>query len=202
MSKKKTEDPAPDAESVDGEGAPEGGKKKPPLKLILIGAGALVILLGGGGAAAFFLLKPAPGAEAKKGEPKKEAKKEEKKDDKGKKGAGSGSALGEVRAGPDGVSFYTMPDLVVNMQVPDGRPTFLKLKLTFEISDAATLDEVQEDLPRIQDMFTAFLRELRPDDLAGSQGAYELKAEILRRVNLVLAPHKVDSVLIEEMLVQ
>jgi flagellar FliL protein len=51
-------------------------------------------------------------------------------------------------------------------------------------------------------MFTAFLRELRPEDLAGSQGTYQLKAEILRRANLVLAPHKIDAVLIEEMLVQ
>jgi flagellar protein FliL len=42
---------------------------------------------------------------------------------------------------------------------------------------------------------------LRPEDMAGSQGNYQLRLEILRRVNLVMAPHKVNAVLIEEMLI-
>ena len=50
-------------------------------------------------------------------------------------------------------------------------------------------------------MFQSFLRELRPEDLAGSQGSYELRTEIQRRVNLVIAPAKINSVLIEEMLI-
>jgi flagellar FliL protein len=140
-----------------------------------------------------------PHAPAKPGKPEAHAKKD--KDKKGKD-AKADASMGEVRDGPNGVSYYTLPDLVENMQAPDGRPTFLKLKLTFEISDPQALDLAQEESPRLHDMFTAFLRELRPDDLAGSQGTYQLKAEILRRVNLVLAPHKVDAVLIEEMLVQ
>ena len=41
-----------------------------------------------------------------------------------------------------------------------------------------------------------------PEDLAGSSGTFQLRAEILRRVNLIAAPGKVDAVLIEEMLVQ
>ena len=43
--------------------------------------------------------------------------------------------------------------------------------------------------------------ELRPEDLQGSQGSYQLRMEILRRVNLVIAPAKVNAVLIEEMLI-
>jgi flagellar FliL protein len=50
-------------------------------------------------------------------------------------------------------------------------------------------------------MFQTFLRELRPEDLAGSQGSYQLRAEILRRANLVASPAKVNAVLIEEMLI-
>ena len=42
---------------------------------------------------------------------------------------------------------------------------------------------------------------LRPEDLAGSQGGYQLRTEILRRVNLVISPSKANAVLIEEMLV-
>ena len=50
-------------------------------------------------------------------------------------------------------------------------------------------------------MFQSFLRELRPEDLAGSAGSYQLRMEILRRANLVLAPTQVKAVLIEEMLI-
>jgi flagellar FliL protein len=55
--------------------------------------------------------------------------------------------------------------------------------------------------PRLNDTFSTFLRELRPEDLAGSQGTYELRMEILKRVNLIAAPAEVKAVLIEEMLI-
>ena len=177
---------------VDGEGEATG-KKKLPLKMMLIaGAGALVIL-GGGGGAAFFLLAPKGDAHAPKKPPK--APKPEKKDGKDDKTAP------QVKDGPDGVVFYTLPDIVVNMQTADGKPTFLKLKLTFELPDHETADTLNPEMPRLTDMFQTFLRELRPEDLSGSQGSYQLRMEILRRVNLVIAPAKVNAVLIEEMLV-
>ena len=106
-----------------------------------------------------------------------------------------------MREGPDGVVFYTLPDIVVNMQTADGRPTFLKLKLTLELPDHEAADVIEPNSPRLQDMFQTFLRELRPEDLAGSQGSYQLRMEILRRVNLVIAPSKANAVLIEEMLI-
>lgn len=186
------------AESEDGaEGVEEGGKKKLPMKLMLIaGAAALVVLGGGGGATWFFFLKPKPdAAHAAKGG-KKDAKKDEKKGKKDDKGG-----PGTVKEGPDGVLYYTMPDVVVNMQTADGRPTFLKLKLTLELPDQATVDQLDPNMPRLQDMFQTFLRELRPEDLSGSQGSYQLRMEILRRVNLVIAPSKANAVLIEEMLI-
>ena len=59
-----------------------------------------------------------------------------------------------------------------------------------------------EHVPRVTDQFNGFLRELRTDDLSGSAGAYRLRLELLRRVNLVIAPAQINAVLIEEMLVQ
>jgi len=195
--------PATTDVSADGMEGETPGKKKPPLLFIIIPA-ALLVLAGGGGAA-FFLMQPKPaeahGAEAEAGSGHGEAA-------AGKGGHGGGAeaavdpALGKVAAGPDGVTFYTLPDMVVNIQSTGSRPTFLKLKLTLETKDAAVASRLQTELPRMQDMFTGFLRELRPEDLAGSAGSYQLRAEILRRVNLIAAPGKVDAVLIEEMLVQ
>ncbi len=130
----------------------------------------------------------------------------EKKEEKGGHGGGkegeADPALGKISEGPDGVTFYTLPNMVANIQSPDGRPTYLKLTLTLEMKDAEVAAHLQEETPRMQDMFQSFLRELRPEDLAGSAGSYQIRAEILRRVNLLAAPGKVDAVLIEEMLVQ
>ena len=94
-----------------------------------------------------------------------------------------------------------MPDITANMQTADGKPGYIKLKLAFELPDAAAADEIEPNAPRLNDMFQTFLRELRPEDLSGSAGSYQLRMEILRRVNLVIAPTKVNAVLIEEMLV-
>ena len=187
-------------EGAEGAEGAEGGKKKLPLLIIIIAAAVLV--LGGGGAAAYFLfLKPKPaaaeGAEHGKEKPKKEKKE---KGGHGKEGEAD-PTLGTIKEGPDGVVFYTLPDVVVNMQTADGRPTFLKLKLTFELPDEHVAETIGPNMPRLQDMFQTFLRELRPEDLSGSQGSFRLRQEIQRRVNLVIAPAKVNAVLIEEMLI-
>lgn len=212
--KKKSKGEAPAA--AEAEATPEGAegaegaapkKKKLPLLFIIIPA-ALVVL-GGGGGAAFFLLKPKPAAEgeaAGHGAPEKGGGGHGKAEKKGGGGHGGGGEeadpnAGTITEGPDGVTFYTMPDLLVNIQSADGRPVVLKLKLTLEMQDAHVAETLQADAPRMRDMFQGFLRELRPEDLAGSQGQFQLRAEILRRVNLIAAPGKVDAVLIEEMLV-
>jgi flagellar FliL protein len=198
--KAKTEEVAEEApaeavaeDGAEGEALP--AKKKGLPKIVLIGAAAAVVVLGGGGTAAFLLLGKGGAPHATKA-----AKKPEKKGGEGKEGKKDANGP-QVADGPNGVVYYTLPDLVVNMQTADGRPSFLKLKLTLELPDHDTVDALDPNLPRLQDMFQVFLRELRPEDLAGSQGGYQLRMEILRRVNMVIAPSKANSVLIEEMLV-
>jgi len=199
--------PEPGTEVAVSDGAPEGeaAPKKKKIPLLFIAVPAALVVLGGGGGAAFFLMKPKPAeAEAADGHAPK-------KDDHGKsdkKGGGHGGGeeadptLGVIKDGPDGVIFYTLPDMVVNVQSSTGRPTFLKLKLTLETHDPELAGHLQSEFPRLNDMFQSFLREVRPEELDGSGGTQQLKVEILRRVNLVAAPGKVDAVLIEEMLVQ
>ena len=173
--------------------------------MLIIAGVAGVLVLGGGGAGAYMFMKPKPAAEADAhgahGEKAAKPKKPKKKD--GGHGGGDKPEAGAatVKEGPDGVVFYTLPDIVVNMQTADGRATFLKLKLTFELPDHEIVEVLNPNMPRLQDMFQTFLRELRPEDLQGSQGSYQLRMEILRRVNLVVAPSKVNAVLIEEMLI-
>jgi flagellar protein FliL len=177
-------------------------KKMAGKQLVLFIILPALLVLGGGGAAAYFLVfnKPASaetaqGAKAKpeKKKDKKEAKKGEKKEDEG------GVELAE---GPNGEGFMTLPNVVVNISTADSRPAYLKLKLTLQAKDMETAEGIEPMLPRIMDQYTGFLRELRMEDLAGSAGYARLQAELLKRVNLAVAPAQIDAVLIEEMLVQ
>lgn len=210
---KKKKDKGADAEVpavVEGEAGAEGeAPKKKKLPLLFIIAPVALLVLGGGGGAAFFLMQPKPAAaEGADGHGAgKKGGDHGKKDDKKGGGHGGGAegeadpSLGKISEGPDGVTFYTLPDMTANVQTADGRPTYLKLKLTLEMQDAAVAEHLQAEAPRLRDMMLAFLRELRPEEMQGSAATYQLKAELLRRVNLVAAPGKVDAVLIEEMLV-
>lgn len=213
--KKKKKDDAPEADAeaegatppAEGEGgegaegAPPAKKKLSGKKLVLFIILPAVLVLGGGGAAAYLLLFNKGGeqhAAAEAGHGKQ------------KGGHGAEGEVAEAVPGPNGtmisygedVVFVALPEMLVNITGPDGRPAYLKLKLTLEAPDEATVTTLTEHVPRITDQYTGFLRELRTDDLSGSAGAYRLRLELLRRVNLVIAPAQVNAVLIEEMLVQ
>ncbi len=193
---------APAAEGGEGaEGEAPAKKKMSGKMLVLFIILPAVLVLGGGGAAAFLLLGGGGGeqhAEANEGH------------GKAKGGHGEAEGAGEAVPGPNGttimhgdnVVFVTLPEMLVNIQGAEGRPAYLKLTLTLEAPDDATVAALGEHIPRVTDQFNGFLRELRTDDLAGSAGAYRLRLELLRRVNLVIAPMQVNAVLIEEMLVQ
>ena len=57
-------------------------------------------------------------------------------------------------------------------------------------------------MPRMVDQFQAYLRELRLDDLKGSEGVVRLKEELLRRADVAAAPYKVRDVLLKQMIIQ
>jgi flagellar protein FliL len=219
--KKKEEKPAANPEAgAEGEGAP-GKKKLAGKQLILFIVLPAVLLLGGGGAGAyFFLFKKKPAAEAQHADAKggehakdehgKDAKKDDKKDDKkkdkkeahgGEKKEGEGGGM-KMAEGPNGETFLTLPDLLVNVATSDSKPAYLKLRLTLQTKDAEVAEVISPALPRVLDQYTGFLRELRMEDLQGSAGYARLQMELLKRVNLAVAPAQVDAVLIEEMLVQ
>lgn len=199
-------------EGMEGEGMAPAKKKMAGKTLVLFIVLPALIILGGGGATAFFLLSK-PKAEqhasaehsekANDHKPQKDKKDKKAKDGHGKPTKeGEGGASAEIVEGADGVLYYKMPDLLVNITTGDGRPVYLKLKLTVETHSEEAIAAIEPNLPRVLDQYQGFLRELRVDDIAGSAGAYRLRLELLRRVNLAIAPAEADQVLIEEMLVQ
>jgi flagellar protein FliL len=214
---KKEKPPAPPEGAEGGEGADgEAGAGKKRLagkQLILFIVLPAILLLGGGGAAAYFLVfaKKPPAAEAghdaKDGHAEKDKKKDKKDKKEAKKDKGGEKKDGEgalkMAEGPNGEAFLTLPDILVNVSTADQqRPAYLKLKLTLQVADAETADAISPALPRIMDQYTGFLREMRMEDVSGSAGYARLQLELLKRVNLAVAPAVVEAVLVEEMLVQ
>lgn len=171
---KEAEDAPEEAVDGEGEGGEAQGKKKLGVKKLALFAGLPVLILVLGGVAALLLL----GGDAEHGD-------------------------GETRQAqaPETVLFYEMPEIRVNITSGDGRPSILSLNLTLEVSDQAVVRELESKLPRVIDQFQGFLREMRIEDLSGSAGSERLRRELLRRVNLAIAPYQINAVLIEEFLI-
>jgi flagellar FliL protein len=163
-----------------------------------------------------LLSKPAAPAEAEDAHAKKPEKKKKAEGGKeegghgeagkegAKKGEGAGGDVGHAAACEEGnPCYYMMPKQIVNLAGGEGgRPPFLEIELALESNDSSTFDGVPDLMPRLKDQYQAFLRELRIEDLNGSAGSFRLRQELLKRFNIVMAPAKLDAVLIESMLIQ
>jgi flagellar FliL protein len=184
------------AAAAGAEPAPKGGGKKKlllillPVLLLGLGAGLwfsgiLPGLLGMGEAAAEDHAAPAAHAAA----------------------PGSGGGHGAPGAAPPPVprsppTFIDLPEIVANLNAPGRRTSFVRLRAKLEISRAEDASAVQAAMPRLQDLFQTYLREVRPEELRGSAGTHRLREELISRANLAAAPARITDVLFVEMLVQ
>jgi flagellar FliL protein len=184
MAKDEAKTDAPEDESADGaeSAASKQGFVKKLLgnrKLLLIGGGGALVLLLALGAGLYFLVFAGSNAQNK-----------------------VAAATAPVPIVPPQVAFYDVPDIVVNIQTADATPAYLKLSVSLELAAADEKAGLQALMPRIVDQFQSYLRELRIDDLHGSEGVLRLKEELLRRVKVAAAPYPVRDVLLKEMIVQ
>ena len=102
------------------------------------------------------------------------------------------------------VAFVDVREMTVNLagEPSQERPRYLKFKVALEVKDPKIVTEVQPLLPRVEDIFQVFVRELRASDLEGSGGIHRLREELLRRVNVAVAPSRVEAVLFKDVVVQ
>jgi flagellar FliL protein len=147
--------------------------KKSKAKLIIIAAAAVVVLAAGAGAFMFI----SAGKQAEE--------------------------AAHAQAVQVPTSFvFNLPTMTVNLNSEGGKESFMRLTIALEVADQAVMTAIQPKMAKVIDAFQVYLRELRRSDLEGSAGIYRLKEELLRRVNLSIAPASVDSVLFKEILVQ
>jgi flagellar protein FliL len=169
---KKTDDDEDDVEAS-GDGAESTEGEKPKSRLkLILIAVGAVAVLGGGGGGSYFMFFG-----------HKEAKPE----------------VAVVKP----PAFFDVPEVLVNLSNATGdRTQYLKVKIVLELPDSSMQPQVQNTLPRVMDAFQTYLRELRPSDLEGSAGLYRLKEELTRRVNVAIAPGRINAVLFKEIVVQ
>ncbi len=167
-----------DEEGLDdeSEGGSGGGLKKLILFVVLP-----VVLLGGAGAGLYFsgMLDSMLGIEAEGGHDEKKAAEE---------------------VGP--AYYMNLDEILVTLSGKGRKQSFLKMRISLELEKQADESRIASVMPRIIDNFQVFLRELRVEELQGSQGIYRVKEELLARVNAAARPAKVKDVLIGEILVQ
>jgi flagellar FliL protein len=169
---KKAKKEKEDQAETGGEGAGSAAKPVGRRKIIMIAAAILVLV--GAGTGGYLMLGRAPAGD-------------------------------EVHAAvKKPVSFVDLREMTVNLapEPNQERQQFLKFRVALEVGDSKTLAEIQPLLPRVEDTFQVFLRELRATDLEGSAGTYRLREELLRRVNIAVYPAKVDAVLFKDIVVQ
>jgi flagellar FliL protein len=145
-------------------------------KRIFIGAAAAVALVGGGGAA--YALLGGGGADAVHTPAVEE-------------GVGQGAAVGG--------KFVDVPPMVVNLRSADGAARFIKLHFMLVPGPRGTEEGLKKNLPLLMDAYQPFLRELRPEDLAGSAAVFRIKEELVVRAAGALGPGQVKDVLIQDL---
>jgi flagellar protein FliL len=98
--------------------------------------------------------------------------------------------------------YVDLPEMIANLDSDPRRPRYVKLRARIEVRGEANEREVRAAMPRLQDLFQTYLRDMRPDDLRGSMGTYRLREELIARADVAAAPAQVADVLFVEMLVQ
>lgn len=98
-------------------------------------------------------------------------------------------------------SYVDVPEMIANLNGTH-KPSYVKLAARVEVPKPEDVERVKAAMPRLQDIFQTYLREMRPEELRGSAGTYRLREELLIRANAAVAPAKVSDILFTQMLVQ
>ena len=98
--------------------------------------------------------------------------------------------------------FVDAPPMLINVHDADGRAHFLKLRFVIVAANENKADEVKDKMPLIVDSLQSFLRELRPDDLAGSAAVYRIKEEMMVRMRRGFGAGSIQDVLIQDLIEQ
>jgi flagellar FliL protein len=105
-------------------------------------------------------------------------------------------------AAPSQPIYVDLPEMISNLNNGTSRPSYVKMTARLEVRKQEDVERVKAAIPRLQDLFLTYIREMRPQELRGSAGTYRLREELIARANLAAAPAKITDVLFTQMLIQ
>ena len=112
-------------------------------------------------------------------------------------GGGEEGATAEKAPGPlTGVAFVPLETLVISLG-PDSRSGHLRFSAQVEVVDSAQ-DDVSLLAPRILDVLNSYLRAIDTEDIENPAAMARLRAQMLRRVQIVTGEGRVRDLLITE----
>ncbi len=165
----------------DEEEVKEEPVKKGPLKLIIIIVVALVVLGGGG----FFAW-----SKFSKSDVETEGEKVTEKV--------AGKVVEEVEKP---IGFLKLEPFVVNLSEDVGT-TYLKLTIVLEMDDTKSVSGAEMMMPKMRDAIIVLLSSKRFDEIGTVDGKYQLREEIVARVNHILSGNKVKTAYFTEFIIQ
>ena len=175
---KETKDPVEEpGEEKDG----DGGKKGSKTVLIIIIAG-FVLFLAMAGAGFYILLQKMPASASK------------------------GVQAGETVPGKENPSdtigpTHSLDTFVVNLADSGGK-RFLRVKMSVELRDQETAEQVKKQLPRIQDKILTILSTKKFQDISTVKGKSDLRAEIAATIDTIFSKGAVTNVYFTEFVIE
>jgi flagellar FliL protein len=98
--------------------------------------------------------------------------------------------------------YVDVPEIISNLNVPGKRASYVKLHAKLELGGKADEAPVAAAMPRIEDLFQTYIRDMRPEELRGSEGSYRLREELINRASVAASPAHVTDVLFIELIVE
>jgi flagellar protein FliL len=178
-----------DEEPAEGEEAPKP-KRKSKLPMIL----GLVLLLAGGGGGFFAVQKGLlfGGGDSAGGAGQGELA------GTGEGGGEGGQAMAAVEPIGD-IAYVPIPPLVINLGVGSGAR---HLRFTAQVeANAPYAADVERLIPRIVDVLNGYLRAVDLRDIEDRSALVRLRAQMLRRIQLVTGAGRVRDLLVMEFVV-
>ncbi len=93
-------------------------------------------------------------------------------------------------------TYVAMQPIIISLD-GDGNKRHLKFRAEFEV-ERSHQQQVEQVMPRIIDVLNGYLRALKASDLSGPMALTRLRAQMLRRVQIVVGKGQVRDLLIME----
>jgi flagellar FliL protein len=98
-------------------------------------------------------------------------------------------------------SYVDIPEMIGNLS-DRYSPRYIKLAARVVVPKPDDVALVTSAMPRLQDLLTTYMRDMKPEELHDSADTYRLRKELLARANAAVAPAKISDVLFTQLLAQ